>query len=771
VTTLPAPAPLASVRRAGRARVLPAVALRVALVVPLALFAALHWAALLRPAAAGDMVALLAVAVATALAVRAVAPQPRPVVVAAATLALALLAVGAVLLICGVPLALLRPDRWGRMLSAVGTALTDLPGLRVPYRGTDPWVRIILPAGGGLLLLAGVTLALLPRPRPFGAAVALGVLYGVPVVERHPSHPYLDGAVFALLLGLLLWGAHLRERGAGVAVGLALLALVVAALVAPRVDASKPWLDYEAIAERLQGGKSTTFTWNPTYAPLTWPRDGLELARVRAKGDLYIKTANLDEFDGLRWLQQTGGPRFGPDTDSEFSARHPEWTQTIHVTIKALKSAPFLTAGTATYISHSTKTMREATPGTFEANAKPLKRGDSYDALVYVPNPSTNELHNAGSDYPNFVLRDLTVDLPATASNVSPALHVTVAPWGRAGQAFVRGRGGFSAVDAAQTLGGNPTYRPFYDLAQQLVAASRDQADYVQHVIARVQRDARYTETPPAPGRLTPLAAFLFRDHAGYCQHFAGATALLLRLGGVPARVVTGFSPGSRDGQDHVLRDLDAHSWVEAYFPHLGWVTFDPTPGDSPARSQITDTQRDRTDDTPAASAAEVTSKGRVDIAPGAVAATAAASSKGGSGWWATLGIVAGALAAVGALVTALELWRRRRLARTGDPEVEELRIALRRTGRRTTPDTTLARLEALLGGAGPATDYVAALRLARYGPGAAPPTPRQRAALRAQLRAGLGLGGRVRSWWALPPHPKELLGALRPRRRGPYIG
>src|SRR5262249_43010915 len=123
-----------------------------------------------------------------------------------------------------------------------------------------------------------------------------------------------------------------------------------------------------------------------------------------------------------------------------------------------------------------------------------------------------------------------------------------------------------------------------------LKGGSSDPYDFVQHVIARVQRDARYTETPPSPGNLEPLDAFLFRDRAGYCQHFAGATALLLRMGGVPARVVAGFSPGSRDGADHIVRDLDAHSWVEVYFPQYGWVTFDPTPGDSPARGQQTDT-------------------------------------------------------------------------------------------------------------------------------------------------------------------------------------
>ena len=67
--------------------------------------------------------------------------------------------------------------------------------------------------------------------------------------------------------------------------------------------------------------------------------------------------------------------------------------------------------------------------------------------------------------------------------------------------------------------------------------------------------------------------------------------ALLLRMGGIPARVATGFTSGSYDrkAKEYVVRDLDAHSWVEAWFPDYGWVTFDPTPSAAPPRSQSSD--------------------------------------------------------------------------------------------------------------------------------------------------------------------------------------
>ena len=92
-------------------------------------------------------------------------------------------------------------------------------------------------------------------------------------------------------------------------------------------------------------------------------------------------------------------------------------------------------------------------------------------------------------------------------------------------------------------------------------------------MLQRVQQNATYNESP-AQHRL-PLASFLFADRQGYCQQFSGAMALLLRMGGVPARVASGFTPGRYDRRrkEYVVRDLDAHSWVEAYFPGLGWVT------------------------------------------------------------------------------------------------------------------------------------------------------------------------------------------------------
>ncbi len=77
-----------------------------------------------------------------------------------------------------------------------------------------------------------------------------------------------------------------------------------------------------------------------------------------------------------------------------------------------------------------------------------------------------------------------------------------------------------------------------------------------------------------------PLAEFLFVRKQGHCEYFASSMAIMLRTLGIPSRVVNGFRSGQFNDltSQYVIRESDAHSWVEAYFPEYGWITFDPTP-------------------------------------------------------------------------------------------------------------------------------------------------------------------------------------------------
>jgi len=78
-----------------------------------------------------------------------------------------------------------------------------------------------------------------------------------------------------------------------------------------------------------------------------------------------------------------------------------------------------------------------------------------------------------------------------------------------------------------------------------------------------------------------PLANFLFDRKQGHCEYFASSMAVMLRTLSIPSRVVNGFRSDEFNDVtgNYVVRAKNAHSWVEAYFPGYGWITFDPTPG------------------------------------------------------------------------------------------------------------------------------------------------------------------------------------------------
>lgn len=89
----------------------------------------------------------------------------------------------------------------------------------------------------------------------------------------------------------------------------------------------------------------------------------------------------------------------------------------------------------------------------------------------------------------------------------------------------------------------------------------------------------RYDIRAGSPAGQDAVDSFLFDTHRGYCNQFASALAILAREIGLPSRVVTGYVGGDYRRGSYLVRQRDAHSWVEIYIPAGGWLTFDPTPG------------------------------------------------------------------------------------------------------------------------------------------------------------------------------------------------
>jgi transglutaminase-like putative cysteine protease len=111
-------------------------------------------------------------------------------------------------------------------------------------------------------------------------------------------------------------------------------------------------------------------------------------------------------------------------------------------------------------------------------------------------------------------------------------------------------------------------------------AQARNRYDAAKAIEIDLQRNFSYSLEMKAAGP-DPLADFLFNVQTGHCEYFSTAMAVMLRTHGIAARVVNGFLPGEYNETSgaYTVRQSDAHSWVEVYFPtSRSWVTFDPTP-------------------------------------------------------------------------------------------------------------------------------------------------------------------------------------------------
>jgi len=772
--------------RAERGRAAPGVPDRATLpalatFIALAAFCTAHWVALVSGPPTGRTIATVAVAAVTVclLSVLARLPVPRPAVHLAALLVV-LGALALALAAMGLPARLLAPGNWDELGPELYRGLSGIRTVEWPYAGDDEQVRLVILLGAPLLLILAAGLAVWPARRFGGVLRGLGLvclllLYAIPVTENDPGEPLVRGFVLFMLVGAWLWLPSLRGRaaalGAAVVMGVGLMVLPVAS----RLDAEAALVDYRSW--NWFGGEGIVFNWNHTYGPLDWPREGTILLDVEADRPLYWKAETLDTFDGLRW--QRSGANDNTSADGELPpGPEQRWFEEIDVTVRSLRTDFVVGSGTPLQIDGvGDDSVAGSADGTIRRLDEPLERGDSYEVGAYVPNPSVERMRQAGALYPAGLGQYTRVELPVpgetalpdgssavTESVDRPAVDVPL--WdGPGGPAFTGG-----------ALPDSP-YARTYALARRLTGGAPSAYDAVAAVEDHVRGQHTYSERPPS--QEYPLEAFLFEDRIGYCQQFSGAMALMLRMAGIPARVVSGFSPGARGGEErreYEVRDLDAHSWVEVYFPDIGWVTFDPTPRAAPA---------DRSGLGPEAEPLDIPTGGETSSAGGdsplsdraagdarVVGPDGPIGEEEGSGLVPAL-VVAG-LIAIGAAVLVRRTRRGSRQAPGGaEAGLVELERALPRLGWQLGRGTTLLELEARLArAAGPAAaGYVARLRALRYspdpsprgasGPGAASAaTPAERRAVRRELSAPGGLRARARGFLVLPP------GGPRPRPR-----
>jgi protein-glutamine gamma-glutamyltransferase len=127
-------------------------------------------------------------------------------------------------------------------------------------------------------------------------------------------------------------------------------------------------------------------------------------------------------------------------------------------------------------------------------------------------------------------------------------------------------------------------------LADSLTRGHPTRLDRTKAVERWLREEFRYSLDLPFSARETSIEHFLFTRRAGHCEYFSTGLVVLLRSAGIPARNVNGFLGGewNERGGYLAVTGNNAHSWVEVWFPGLGWVPFDATP--TADRDQMLDT-------------------------------------------------------------------------------------------------------------------------------------------------------------------------------------
>ncbi|SOB75210.1 Transglutaminase-like superfamily protein [Marinobacter sp. LV10R510-11A] len=132
---------------------------------------------------------------------------------------------------------------------------------------------------------------------------------------------------------------------------------------------------------------------------------------------------------------------------------------------------------------------------------------------------------------------------------------------------------------------GNPRARALADELKR----STDDVGVIQSLLSRFREQPYFYTLRPPKMPNDGIDSLLFDEKRGFCAHYAGATTFVLRSAGIPARIVVGYQGGeSGAGNEYlIVRQYDAHAWVEAWVAGQGWIRIDPTAAIAPDRIEL----------------------------------------------------------------------------------------------------------------------------------------------------------------------------------------
>ncbi len=459
----------------------------------------------------------------------------------------------------------------GPVWSAMSEGLRGFYDVRVPFPGAEePEMRglVVLAVFGFCTVLA---LAIASR-RPLPALLALLAGAGWPATLYPPG-----GIVYGtVLLAAALWllaALRVQQPTPAVAAGAAVLvaATVVSTSAAVAKDGVVDWTRWEPYGLSSRP-VSVDFVWAANYGGIEFPSRASTVLRIRGpERSLYWRATTLDGFVKDGWFENLSltktelrdGRLPRDPLLPEAAADRSNWT-TQEVEVVALTDEHLVGATTPVAIDRGgVRRVDLLTGGVLRSRAR-LERGQRYVVRSYAPQPPPAELATVRADYPPELAPYL--DLGRTRTE----------PFGTPGRA-----GRVEALFRDERYLPLWRYEGLYRQAARLATGARGPYGAVVAIETWLRETGGFTydEHPPAASGAPPLAYFVDESRRGYCQHFAGAMALMLRFLGIPTRIAAGFTSGSYRQGVWTVTDRNAHTWVEVWFPRYGWLAFDPTPG------------------------------------------------------------------------------------------------------------------------------------------------------------------------------------------------
>lgn len=562
---------------------------------------------------------------------------------------LAIVWVPGALLAAGLGAGVLAPAAWDTTATALRDGVQALPTIDTGTPVVQAWALAgVLLVTGTAIGLAGILWRGEGWERSLLGLVFLLVPLGAAMAMQQTADASWQGAVVLVAVVLRTARGRLVPIVATASM-VGAIALFGAQVAAPRAG----WQPFDHPHHLAQFHELDP---TQTYGPLDDRRTGAVMLDITARRPALWRMQVLEAFDNRRWL----AAREDSHLPEPAARKH-----TIKVEVRGLRNRLIVSPGRLLKVAGAGALAMERGEGRAVLNTP--SEGDTYWVRADTVNVSEARLAKipvpAGRRYQSLTQiglgpppRYVPYPLAELANDMPEPLRGT--DWG---QLF------------------HLSYRLSHGVESELAVVRR-----VENFLLHEGR-FHYTTDVGTPG-IEPLMEFLFHTHQGYCQHFAGAAALLLRVAGVPTRVVVGFATGEQVSHDTwAVRDEDAHAWIEVYFPSVGWVPFNPTPSAAAA-----------------------------DVSPDLDVLQASAAPTGGPGGR-IVGLVGGA-----ALLLALVLLVAR-LARRRAPRTQLAELLVRLTPEPSGPRTTLRSLHPTLTEIGPATADLALVaehaRFAASGP------------------------------------------------------